>query len=365
MSKFRFVHTADLHLDSVYPNSYLEDGVSFRFNDLILNFSKIVDFAIRKNVDVFFIAGDVFNRSSVKRSIIVKFINVISSLVDNNIPVVIVTGQHDLANDGTTALSILKSVCDDLLKTNKVFIEDKDSRKIILDKKMALVWCVPFSTNIVAELHKANKEVKKYNNKKIPKILVTHLPFAGGKVGKFVFTKENSQRLVSNFDYVAAGDLHNRQRIGNIYYPGSIGIMNMGERHDQKGFIYGTVDSEGFKTKFVKLSDRPYKEITIKSKKRFDRVCKKNLSVEGAIIKLNFYVGKGLTLYDASALEDKLKLDGAKNVVLNIKKYVQETTENSLGFGVTFDDGLQKLFKMIKLPEGINKEEIENFVRRR
>ena len=90
----RVLHTADLHLDTRFTGSGLarEQAVARR-NDLVGVFRDIVSLAIRRQVDLLLIAGDLFEDEYVSRSTISRVFSSIAEAAP--LPVMISPGNHD------------------------------------------------------------------------------------------------------------------------------------------------------------------------------------------------------------------------------------------------------------------------------
>ena len=371
MNKITFVHTADLHLSSAYSNCPKEVGFSFRTKDAFANFSKVIDYTIKKDPTFLFIAGDIFNSANVKKEIVSWFVTQLGRLLANTkkVKVFIITGQHDLASDGTTAVTLLRSTCENLVSNSRIMIYDETGHKFLDKENECWVYSVPFSNDIVNELKIANRDVKRWTDN-FCKILVTHLPFSGSVVGDYTLENENKASLVDGFDYVAAGDIHKSQKLfGNVYYPGSLIKLNFGERNDQKGFFVGQIRGPSVQVKFVPVEDRELLVLSIKSREDFNKIIEADLreKVKGNIVKIKFWLGGELTLEDNFALEQKMtSQDKAVNIVSEIKYFGKNdgvVGNEKIGFGLSFDEALEKIIKEIDLPKGITGEKIRDFVK--
>jgi DNA repair protein SbcD/Mre11 len=106
MPDFRFVHAADLHLDS--PLRGLEADPAAPA-ELIRGatrkaLGRLVDFAIRENVDFVLIAGDIYDGDWPDFGTGLFFAAQMRRLTVENIPVFAIRGNHDAANRMTRAL---------------------------------------------------------------------------------------------------------------------------------------------------------------------------------------------------------------------------------------------------------------------
>ena len=76
----RIVHCTDIHLDKYFNYGDLTKG-EIRRRDIEANFVKIVDYAIKQNVDIFLLSGDIFDRVKPSNSIRSFLANQIKRLV--------------------------------------------------------------------------------------------------------------------------------------------------------------------------------------------------------------------------------------------------------------------------------------------
>ena len=109
---FRFIHTADLHLDSPLKTLALRDA---ELSSVIANatrqaFVRIVDACLSETVDALIIAGDLYD-GEIRDMATPLFLGVqFKRLHDANIPVFIVQGNHDAASIVTRQLSLPSNV---------------------------------------------------------------------------------------------------------------------------------------------------------------------------------------------------------------------------------------------------------------
>ncbi|OPA81158.1 hypothetical protein BVG16_02150 [Paenibacillus selenitireducens] len=104
MASFRFLHAADLHLDSPFrgmaqvPESYRERLRESTFTA----FSNLIDLAIREHVDFIVLSGDIYDASDRSLRAQLRLQRGLSRLAGHHIPVYIIHGNHD-PEDGVQA----------------------------------------------------------------------------------------------------------------------------------------------------------------------------------------------------------------------------------------------------------------------
>lgn len=362
-----YVHTADLHLDTSYPHDKTYHGESVRMNDTFSNFEAAVDWALEKDVEAFFIAGDVFNRPSIPKDLVVRFVRSLSPLVKDGVQVYIITGQHDMFSNGTTSLSLLREVLDEWGTTDLVTVIDNGWAKrelpwkkdVVVRSEPSYVWMVPFSADIKKHLKEAVEDVKA--TVAADKILLVHTAFTGSVVGsqEHVLVTQIDPQIAKHFDIVLAGDIHKRQRLGQkIYYPGSLIRQNFGERDYEVGFNWFDEDVKASPIK-ITLVDRLYVVIDINGDYDLERV------EEGSIVKIDYHVGGSKTMHDVGLLEEELY---NKRKVLNvIVNPILPDEDNMAGLpknvkiGTTFEQAFDGYMEDIETE--LDKESIISFIK--
>jgi len=97
MPKVRFIHTADLHLDTPFKGlSRLNSDLSKRLKDATFrSFRNIINLCSEKKVDFLVISGDIFDSESKSLAAQLRFVSELKSLSEKGIPVYFVCGNHD------------------------------------------------------------------------------------------------------------------------------------------------------------------------------------------------------------------------------------------------------------------------------
>lgn len=97
ISKFKFIHTADIHLGSIpHLNNPYDIDVCDNFNDVVYDsFKRIIEDAINFKVDFILISGDVFDINSLSIKANKFFIDMCNKLYKNDIKMFVICGNHD------------------------------------------------------------------------------------------------------------------------------------------------------------------------------------------------------------------------------------------------------------------------------
>ncbi len=108
----RVLHTADLHLGVETYGKTGPDGVNSRIKDYLYTFDAMIDEAVKTNVDVFIVAGDIFENERPTNYVVSEFGRRVRRLLDNEIAVVLTPGNHETSSSARvpSALEIFKAL---------------------------------------------------------------------------------------------------------------------------------------------------------------------------------------------------------------------------------------------------------------
>jgi DNA repair protein SbcD/Mre11 len=197
---FRFIHTADLHLDSPLKTLALRDA---ELGSLIANatrqaFVRIIDACLEERVDALVVAGDLYDRQTRGTATLLFLAGQFKRLQEAIIDVFIVRGNHDAAAVVTRHLT---------LPDNVTVFSTRGDCKVIGDKQVA-IHGVSFK-----EGHIATSLIPTF---KPPvdgaiNIGILHTSLAGAE-GHDVYAPCSVNDLtLQGYDYWALGHIHKRQ----------------------------------------------------------------------------------------------------------------------------------------------------------
>ncbi|EFO71438.1 Ser/Thr phosphatase family protein [Lactobacillus iners LactinV 01V1-a] len=268
----KFLHIADVHLDSPFLGlSFLPSELFCQIKNAIqLSFEKAVNFAIDNDVDLVLLAGDTFDSIHPTPQSKIFFANQIKRLVDRQIQVVMVLGNHDY------------SQIDDLLLNESPYFKIIGSNEQI--EQVDFMTKSQYKYRVVGFSYQHNHITEDIIAKYPPKstsIYTIGLAHAGMKQSSVdqnnyaPFTLNEVKNL--NYDYFALGHIHLRQVLSQepwIVYSGNLQGRHVNEK-DAKGFYFGRVDEQSQNTQlqFIDVSpivwhtvdlilDEPFKSTT-------------------------------------------------------------------------------------------------------
>ncbi len=292
--EIKFVHLADTHLGR--RNFKLRE----REEDFYKAFDNAIEKIIKEKPDFVIHSGDLFEKASPPISSILVAMEGLKKLKENNIPLYIIPGNHDLFLN-ESFISVLHTIGLLINLTAPEYFLKVGERYIVkgVQEGNCAILGVPGRRSRIKEL---------YNNLIIK---------AEGKIKIFVFhhiLKEVNavsgdiplEWLPKGMDYYAGGHWHfpYENYKYRVFYPGSLeyyDVTEMREPH-QKGFFSVSLSEDHLKVKFIPVKTRgiKYKRIIVDghSPEEIEKICLDFFkSLEGyqniAILELEGRLGKG------------------------------------------------------------------------
>lgn len=242
----KFVHIADLHLDS--PFTTISDRADLGMQRRLEQrkaLKKVVDFIKENEIEYLFISGDLYEQEYIRESTI-KYVNELFKEIPKT-KIYITPGNHDpyIKNSYYALFNWNNNV--------KIFTQNVEK----IENEEVDIYGFGFNNFEMRENQLENIKIE--NNNKI-NILITH-----GDIIDSIYNPMNINLLKNKgFDYVALGHVHKRDDSTNIVYPGSLislGFDELGEH----GMIVGEIINKKLFKKFIPIDNREFieKEINI------------------------------------------------------------------------------------------------------
>lgn len=219
MKRLRFIHAADLHLDSPFKGmSALPERVRERVRESTFEALKdLVALAIQEKVDFVLISGDVYDVSDRSLRAQIRFQKAVEHLVTEGIPAYIVHGNHD-PEDGRAAklvwLADVHFFASDHVETLQVVKQD---RGIIAE-----IHGISYGSSAVTE----NLALKfKRGQDQVCQIGLLHTNVDGDPHHDNYAPCSKQDLIDAGMHYWALGHVHTRQVMNlqpAIVYPGNI-----------------------------------------------------------------------------------------------------------------------------------------------
>ncbi|MBN1551876.1 DNA repair exonuclease [bacterium] len=269
-SPLRILFTADTHLGFDLPERPRVNRRR-RGHDFFANYQRIIQRVKTGDIDMFIHGGDLFYRSRIPQSLLIRVFEPLFEIADLGIPVCIIPGNHERSRIPFPLLASYSGI--HVFHKPQTLIFKKNEMTIQLS-------AFPFIRKNVREMFKDIKRDFHQNNIAANlRILCMHQAVDGARVGVQDFCFRNHPDVVDirdlqeRWDVVLAGhihrhqilqdDLHGRKTSVPVIYAGSIERTSFAERQESKGFVIleANTDTSNEKLritwKFERLPDRP------------------------------------------------------------------------------------------------------------
>ncbi|MGD0780142.1 MAG: exonuclease SbcCD subunit D [Dehalococcoidales bacterium] len=365
----KIIHFADLHLGvENYGHIDPATGLSSRLNDFLAVFDELVDYALQNKVDLVLFCGDAYKSREPTQTQQREFARRISRLATAGIPILLLTGNHDLPNaiGRATATEIFAT-----LAIKNVYVANKpEIYKIPTVSGDIQIVAIPWlrRSALLASEDTKNFNIEQLNQKmqeaitqiisdkaaaldsSLPAILVAHVSVSSAKAGSESMMSIGQEPIIllssvdlPAFDYVALGHIHKQQVLSEnppVVYAGSLERIDFGEENDAKGFYVVDIQTKSGKrrviyefhpvnaSRFLTISldikaDEPDPTATVLS-----AIKTQQEKVKNAIVRLNISL--------PSSLEGQLRNNDIKDALkdtqaFTIARDIQRETRTRLG----------------------------------
>jgi len=295
-SPIRVMHFADTHFGvENYGRLDPSTGLNTRLLDFKKALCKAIEIALKRGAQLAVFAGDAYKSRDPSQTHQREFAHCIRRLTEAGVPVVMVTGNHDIPNvrGRAHAMEIYRT-----LGVSRVHILPQPEILVVKTRQGPVqIAAMPYQMkgSMLAReefLGKSAEDVKQMMEAKyaealadlaaradptLPTILLGHFWVRGARLSTWqqsYFNVNEPQISVSDlarpeFDYVALGHIHRYQNLnkGNqppVVYAGSPDRIDFGERDEKKGFVLVDLDKGDTTYEFVEIPDnRAFLEIVV------------------------------------------------------------------------------------------------------
>jgi len=233
----RILHCADTHLGYTAYRKMTEEGVNQREIDVYDAFTQCIDYAVETKPDLMLHAGDLFDSVRPTNRAITIALQQIIRLSKENIPFVVISGNHETPKLKETGN--IFTIFEHLDHVYPIHKNRNETVSLKIKDKTVVIHAIPQCQN--PEEFEANfKKIKADKNAEF-NILVAHGAVVGIK--EFKMNEFNElfipvKNLTEDFDYVALGHYHLFTKLQkNAFYAGSTEHLSFTEANTQKGFL--------------------------------------------------------------------------------------------------------------------------------
>lgn len=258
MKNVRILHLSDVHFDTPFRELPKEIAI-LRRNEIRECFSRIIDKAIEKKVDLILLAGDIFDNDTVEKNTLVFIKEQMEKANLYNIKIFISSGNHDPYN--------AKSFYNMIKWSENVHIFKNTMERVVLEELGVVIYGQSFK-----EKYQRKSMLKDFEpnceDGDLVRIMLLHGEVKNGENSEYNKISLNEIEK-SGMDYIALGHIHRFSginKIGNTTYaysgcPEGRGFDELGK----KGVIIGELSKGATELNFMKMNKREYviKEVDI------------------------------------------------------------------------------------------------------
>jgi len=307
--------SADWHLDNM-RKTYLINGRPNREIDLDRQVEYMADKCVEKEVKLFFIAGDLFNKNYISGYFFNKAIDYLREFTARGIKVIVIPGNHELKEVGVPITNTIYQLRDKLIETwGDITLLEKHVTGCEVDILLIPHIRYGFIEKVESFTEYVTDVLRKW--KKGKKIIIGHFQPEGTIPGSEQEMFSGSTRIINPYIFgnhlVFCGHIHKPQNKKNLYIVGSPVRFNLAERKEDKRFII--YDTKADKVESIKLN------------------CQKII-----LVKVDLYNKNTLNLSD----KDMGKLKRFKNSIIYIRVEASKKNSHLINIGL-----IRELFEKI------------------
>lgn len=379
------LHLADLHFGvENYGFTNAQTGMHTRLEDFSKSLGQAIDIALERNVDLAVFAGDAYKRQTPSPTQQRELVNHFCRLADAGVPIVMITGNHDIPimHGKASSIDIFKS-----LRPGKIHVYVNrptlgENKPPIVETRNGpiAVCCLPYISpsflRNISDFQNLGREdfldqCEGFINDTVeamaesvpgdmPRMLLTHMTIHGARVGGYRGTllmtddiQVNAANLSNaGYDYVAAGHIHLYQNLSRkeeipVVYCGSIDRVDFGEADEEKGAVIAFIRRGGAEVDFSPISVRSFIEISVKTEPG-DDITEAILDeiaiekIENAVVRIKFVADdKEIQTVDMKRIHESLKPAHFKAGFIRIPRETStQRRSTTLSTEVTLADAL-------------------------
>jgi len=253
----KILHIADSHLGYAAYRKSTKEGINQREMDVYNAFEQFIKYAIDKKPDLIIHSGDLFDSVRPNNRAITFAIKQMVRLSKQNIPIVIISGNHEHPKLKETGH--IFSIFDHIDNVYPVYNEKYEKKIFKMNGENIAIHAIPQCNHKKTFEQELNKMIP--DEKNDYNIFIAH----GSVTGIKDFTMNEFNELIiptkilnRNFDYIGLGHYHRYTKLGkNAYYSGAIENLTFAEANEKKGFIEINLTKKGLQSNFVEIDTRP------------------------------------------------------------------------------------------------------------
>lgn len=341
----KFVHLADLHLDTKFDSLNQIDGLpEKRRLEQRKALKDVIEYIKNNNVELLFISGDLYEHKYIRKSSI-EYVNNLFKEIEKT-QIFISPGNHDpyITNSFYSAFNWNPNIHIFKGKIEKI------------NYKNIHIYGFGFTDFYCKESDIENIKIEEPED---INILVTHGSLDGGRDEFREYNPLRQTKLKTlGFDYLALGHIHKpyykEEKNQKIIYPGStisLGFDELGEH----GIVAGDIEKEKLELQFIPIDTRKYveKEIDISNLSSNEEIIEKLqvLELQENYLYKIILIGKRKFQVDVNQI---LKLNNIKNIVK-----IKDNTVSSIDIETIANENNLKGIFVKRMLEKMEQEDLD------
>lgn len=350
-AEIQCLHIADLHFGvETYGFTNPRTGMNTRLEDFSRSLEQVIDIALERGVDLAVFAGDAYKRHTPSPTQQRELVKHICRLADAGVPVVMISGNHDIPvmHGKASSIDIFKSLRPGQIHVyvNQPTLGNNKPPVIETRQGPIAVCCLPYISpsflrniadfqNLGREdffdrcegfIHDTVQAMAESIPDDLPRMLLTHLTIHGARVGGYrgsLLMTDDIQITAANlahagYDYVAAGHIHHYQNLSKIdtipvVYCGSVDRVDFGEADETKGAVIAHIHRGGATVDFTPIQVRRFLDIAVKTERGDDITAAlleeiETEEIEDAVVRVKFVADdKEIQTLDMKRIHEALK----------------------------------------------------------
>ncbi|OAS84009.1 metallophosphoesterase family protein [Metabacillus litoralis] len=259
-NSIKFIHAADLHLDSPFVGlKYLPPQLFEKIREsTFLAFSKVITSAINEKVDFVLLSGDLYDGEERSLKAQLKLKKEFDRLAEVGIEVFVIHGNHDHTGGKWIDLQWPDNV--------HVFSSKVVEMKTYLKNETPVAHIYGYSYPSRSVQENMTQQYKKQGNSSVYHIGMLHGSIEGNKDHDVYCPFKVNELINKEFDYWALGHIHKRQILHEknpiIAYPGNIQGRHRKET-GKKGCYLVEMQDDTASTTFISTEEVIWEEVEL------------------------------------------------------------------------------------------------------
>ncbi|PIC63113.1 DNA repair exonuclease [Sporosarcina sp. P13] len=313
METIRFLHTADLHLDSPFKGMAAAgpDELARLQQSTFAAFDRFIAYAVEQRPDFIVIVGDIYDGEDRSLRAQIRFQQAMQRLENAQIPVFLSYGNHDHLAGNWTRVSLPENV--------HVFGDEVEQKQWTIRGETITIYGFSYPQRHVKE-----PMIEDYATAGPDGLYIglLHGSVAGDSAHAVYAPFTVSELQQKNYHYWALGHIHKRQLLAQeppIVYPGNIQGRHRNEQ-GVKGFYDVSLSREQANTTFIPTSAIVFTALTVSCRGieyADDWVAACQEAIDGVVAELGSIIIE-LVMTDTEELADNLQRSASESEWLDI-----------------------------------------------